>query len=209
MSAILEKTTRTDYDKAIRGPGRPRCDQAHNAILQAAFELLVENGYERFTIEAVAARSGAAKTTIYRWWSGKGALAMDSLLAHAEQNNPYPHTQSAIADIRTTLSQVGAMFAGPAGRVVSGILMAGQSDPTILDVYYAKVVEPRREGLRSILRRGVEQGEFRADMPVDEVAELLHSALIARLMLRPQSLRQPDWADETVELLLRGLAPAA
>lgn len=209
-SAILEQPSETHLDtegeKGARGPGRPRCDQAKCAILQAAFDLLADNGYERFTIEAVAQRSGAAKTTIYRWWPGKGALAMDALLSHVEQNAPYVSTPCAIADLRTAIAMVAESFSGRTGRAVAGILMAGQSDPSLLETYFTQVVEPRREGLRAILRRGVAQGQLRADLSVEQVAEMVHALLVSRLIVRPQLLRQPGWSDELVDNLLRGMA---
>ena len=64
----------------VRPPGRPRCDATRKAVLHAAYELLAEGGLSRFTIEGVATRSGVARTTIYRWWPTKGALAMEGFL---------------------------------------------------------------------------------------------------------------------------------
>ena len=75
-------------------PGRPRCEETRSAILRAAHELLEAGGLGAFTIEAVAERSGAAKTTIYRWWPNKGALAMESLLGVADTLSPFPETES-------------------------------------------------------------------------------------------------------------------
>src|SRR6516164_4093718 len=86
-----------------KSPGRPRCQETRGAILQAAYELLESGGLAAFTIEAVAERSGAAKTTIYRWWPKKGALAMESFLRVAEQQSPFPETDSPRADLRAHL----------------------------------------------------------------------------------------------------------
>src|ERR1700755_2849569 len=89
-----------------RGPGRPRCEGTKQAILRAAYDLLEEGGIAAFTIEAVAQRSGAAKTTIYRWWPNKGALAIESFLQAIDKQNPFPRSDSAIADLKAQLRGV-------------------------------------------------------------------------------------------------------
>ncbi|MDE1147007.1 MAG: TetR/AcrR family transcriptional regulator [Azospirillaceae bacterium] len=191
----------------MRGPGRPRSDQARDAILEAAFLLLEENGLEKFTIEGVAARSGTAKTTIYRWWPGKGALAMEALLAYAELTVPFPHTASAVADLRAVLDGIARNFAGATGRVVASIVLAGQNDPATLKVYHEKVVEPRRQRLRDILERGKKNGEFRTDLDVETLVEALYGALYARLLIRFATLDEPGWMDRHITQLLEGALP--
>ena len=104
----------------IKLPGRPRCEETRGAILRAAHELLESGGLGAFTIEAVAERSGAAKTTIYRWWPNKGALAMESLLGVAETLSPFPETESARADLRVHLHLYATALRGRAGKLLSG-----------------------------------------------------------------------------------------
>ena len=62
-----------------RSPGRPRSEAAHQAILEAARELLIEEGFTRLRLEHVAARAGVGKSTIYRRWSSKEQLRADGL----------------------------------------------------------------------------------------------------------------------------------
>ncbi len=59
--------------------GRPRSEKAHNAILEAAAELLLDNGLAAVSMDAVATRAGVSKATIYRWWPTKETLALDAL----------------------------------------------------------------------------------------------------------------------------------
>ena len=70
--------------------GRPRSEESHKAILQAAYDLLDETGFSRFTFERVAARAGVSRSTIYRWWSSKGALAMESALGALSEQLAFP-----------------------------------------------------------------------------------------------------------------------
>ena len=72
--------------------GRPRDEAARAAILKAADAILEEKGIGGFTIEAVAACARVAKTTIYRWWPSKGALAMAGFLAETAPKISYPNS---------------------------------------------------------------------------------------------------------------------
>src|SRR3954452_17590444 len=94
---------------APRRPGRPRSDRVTSAILHAASELLAEQGLLAMTIDAVAARSGTSRATIYRWWDSKEALALDAIEAHISA-----HIQGASAD---TGSLAGDLLAGIEARV--------------------------------------------------------------------------------------------
>src|SRR6266581_6307765 len=62
-----------------KGPGRPRSERAHEAILEATLDLLLEEGFTRMSIEAVAERAGVGKTTIYRRWPSKSDLVIDAI----------------------------------------------------------------------------------------------------------------------------------
>ena len=72
-------TTTSEPEQGIRKPGRPRSAQAHKAIIDATLELLAEEGFQGLSIEAVAAKAGVGKTTIYRRWSSKDELVMDAI----------------------------------------------------------------------------------------------------------------------------------
>jgi AcrR family transcriptional regulator len=65
-------------DRPERRRGRPRSARAHRAILDAALSLLVEEGYDTMSIEAVAERAGVGKATIYRRWDSKEELVADA-----------------------------------------------------------------------------------------------------------------------------------
>lgn len=60
--------------------GRPRSEKTKQAILSAAYDLLLENGFGAVTIEKIAERAGVSKATIYKWWSNKAAVVMDAFL---------------------------------------------------------------------------------------------------------------------------------
>src|SRR5215208_654325 len=81
--------------------GRPRSSASRSAILKAAYQILRESGFAGFTVEGVAARAGAGKATIYRWWQTKGTLAIEAFLgALSPMMDARQETDSAINDLR-------------------------------------------------------------------------------------------------------------
>src|SRR5882762_579664 len=64
--------------------GRPRDPAKREAILAAAYELVLRHGYPKVTMEQIAATAGAGKQTIYRWWTTKAELVLDALEHWAE-----------------------------------------------------------------------------------------------------------------------------
>ncbi|ASG22655.1 TetR/AcrR family transcriptional regulator [Nitrospirillum viridazoti] len=188
--------------------GRPRCDKSRQAILSSAYDLLVQAGLAGFTIEAVAARSGCAKTTIYRWWPTKGALAVASLLEMVEVAAPIRATGSARRDLESLLEVMAGTMAGPMGRVIASIIVEGQSNPEVLETYCTQVLQPRRERIREIVRTGMRSGELPTDLDEAVVVELLYNTLYSRLLIRHQPLDEPGWTQRLVAAVL-GPANAA
>ena len=77
-----------------------RSQRAHRAILDAAYELALDRGPAKVTVEAMAARAGVGKQTIYRWWPTKGALLLDVLIGAVGAVSEMPDTGDVAADLR-------------------------------------------------------------------------------------------------------------
>ncbi len=182
--------------------GRPRSGATRQAILRAAYELLSEGGLRNFTIEGVAARSGVARTTIYRWWPSKGALAMEGFLETTAPDITFPHTRSARADLTVQMRLCAKLLRGPAGRILCGIVAEAQSDPEIITVFMERYLHPRRREAAAILRRGIDSGEFRADLDIPTVQSALYSPLHLRLLLREPI--EDDWVARLADSVMRG-----
>ena len=115
----------------LKRRGRPRSEKACTAILEAATELLLEQGLETVSMDEVAERAGVSKATIYRWWPSKQTLALDALYhewdtARAEP----PDTGSLRADLLALLRPwIRRIRARPYGRVVAELVAEAQTDP--------------------------------------------------------------------------------
>lgn len=166
-----------------RPPGRPRCDVTRKAVLGAAYDLLAEGGLTRFNIESVAARAGVARTTIYRWWPSKGALAMEGFMEAVTADLAMPSSGSVVADLQAMLRRFARLLGGTAGRIIRSIIAEGQSHPETIEAFVTGFVTPRRAECRAIIQCGIESGELRPDLDIEIVLSSLFGPLHLRMLL--------------------------
>jgi AcrR family transcriptional regulator len=200
----------TDEGKAAvtghRRPGRPRSERADRAIIDAALDLYAETGPEGLCIEKVAARAGVGKATIYRRWPGKEDLLLDAIAA-LKAPLPEPAGRSVREDLVTLLGAMRDAVADPRrAREFALLLGEGAKYPRLMARYVETVLEPRREVIRSVLRRGVATGELRASVDIDAALFMLTGAVIARGKYEPGSI-PPGYVERVVDELLLGLTP--
>lgn len=191
-------------DKQSLRAGRPRDNVARDAILRAANDLLEEHGIAGFTIEAVARRAGVAKTTIYRWWPSKGALAIAGFLADTAPKISYPNTGSSLVDLTEQLKRVAVVYGGAAGRVLSAIVADGQRDPSTIAAFIEGYAKPRREEAKAILRAGIERGELRPDIDLDVALDALYGPIYYRMLI-PLAPLNVKWIETLAAVVLAGL----
>jgi AcrR family transcriptional regulator len=194
---------------AKRGPGRPRSDASRQAILRAAYELLAEGGMRRFTIEGVAARSGSAKTTIYRWWSSRGLLATEALLCHMQQGAPLASEagEPVVAQLRRHMEALAELLCGTTGEVLAGLIAEAQCCSETGEAVMSKVVQHRRQAGAAALERGMASGELRPDLDIETTLDALFGPFYARLMLR-RFPPEPGWVDRLADTVLQGISAA-
>src|SRR5579859_3949183 len=149
-----------------RRPGRPRSEQAEQAIIEATLDLFAEEGFEGVCVEAVAARAGVGKATIYRRWPNKEELL---LAAFSSLKSPFPQAQgvSVRDDLLAMVKTMCADRSDPRkARRYALLLGEGAKYPRLMARYKEEVVEPRREAMREVIRRGVRTGELRPETDV-------------------------------------------
>jgi AcrR family transcriptional regulator len=187
-----------------RRPGRPRSEQADQAILAAALDLFAEAGPDALCIEQVAAKAGVGKATIYRRWPGKEDMLVDALGSLGTQL-PVPQGRSVRADLVALLNAICRAAADPRRSRLFALLQGeGLRYPRLMAKYVETVVQPQRDVVRSVLRRGVATGELRENTDIDAATFLLNGAVLAS-MYGPEPT-DARYAKRVVEELLRGLA---
>ncbi|BBX89415.1 TetR/AcrR family transcriptional regulator [Mycolicibacterium boenickei] len=110
-------------DEAV--PPRRRSERSRVAIIEATRALLLDKGFDGLSIEAVAARAGVGKQTIYRWWPSRPALVADVLLEDADKIlAAMPHTDDVTADLMSWAGTLAAALTSKRGNAMLRILTA-------------------------------------------------------------------------------------
>ena len=191
-----------------RPPGRPRSERSHQAIVVATLELLAEGGFQQLTMEQVARRAGVGKATIYRRWPAKSELVKDAI-RYFSAELPVPDTGSLAGDYAVLSEAVLAVARDRnAALLMPRLLSEVAQDAEMHAVFSDWLVEPRREVLRTVLRRAIERGELRADADLELTIDMLIGPVIYRFLitggdLTPAAAQVP----RVLAALLEGLSP--
>ena len=189
---------------AVRRPGRPRSERAEQAILEATLEAIGDYGVDGVRCEDVAARAGVGKATLYRRWPGKEDLLI-AAFASLKTPLPEPRGESVREDLIAMLEVMAADADDPRyARQFALLHGEGERYPRLVRRYREQVVEPRRELIRSVLRRGVASGELRPGTDVEVAMLLLTGAVLARGK-HDATPAEPGFASRVVDELLRGI----
>lgn len=162
--------------------GRPRSPQTHDAILDAARQLLLSDGESRFTIERVAAAAGVSKASIYRRWQTKGALLIELYMAGLDRVI-VEKAQSLRVELKRYLRSTVKRLQDPLWRSILRSLAAeGQYDAVTAQLLRDRVVEPRRASGLALLRHAEELGEIPAGLDHETIVDLLFGPVWYRLL---------------------------
>jgi AcrR family transcriptional regulator len=196
----------TSSARAERPPGRPRSERVDEAILAAALAELGERGYARMTVDAVAARAGVSKPTIYLRHPTKADLATAAIASMRAQPRPEP-TDDVRADLLAHLRLLRAGLERPNGMAMLGTVLAEEHDtPELLALFRERLVAPRRRELRAVLEAARDRGDLRPDADVEVAVNALVGAFFARY-LAGDSLRG-RFVTSLVDTLLAGVGRA-
>jgi len=165
-----------------RVPGRPRSEKSRDAILGAAFDVLVDRGYAGFTIEAVAAAASAGKTTIYRWWPNKADLAVDAFFQMTDTDLAFPETGTARGDFCAQIERLAELLQGRTGRALAEMLGGARTDRDLGAALGTRWLAPRRAWGQVRMARAQQAEELRPGTDPDAALGLLYGPLYAPLL---------------------------
>lgn len=157
----------------------PRVMRSRTRTLQATVDLLRERGIAGTTMEAVAERSGVAKTTIYRQWPSQPALVQDAFASLV--NIPAtPDTGSLEGDLRQLLSGlVRAVTASPAAALMPALIDAAQRDEAFALLHRSEA-ETRHRPLLLVVQRAIDRGELAPGTSARDVLDLVAGPVFYR-----------------------------
>jgi AcrR family transcriptional regulator len=184
-------------------PGRKRSEESRLAIITAAVELTLEAGYAGLTIEGIAARSGAGKQTIYRWWPSKADVLLDALATKADLHIPVPDEGTYEADLRRFL---GATFdLGSQPQVVDllrALMAEAQINSGFGERFREMFLRHRRDALGTVLDHARDRGDLPATPPPETVIDIVFGTLWYRILATRRDVDQ-QLIEELITLLTR------
>ncbi|HWD55629.1 MAG TPA: TetR/AcrR family transcriptional regulator [Acidimicrobiales bacterium] len=161
---------------------RTRDEAARRRVLGSARKLVSQLGPHAVTVDEIAGAARVGKQTIYRWWPSKSAVIMDALI---ELTDPEPDDlpDSTYEAIRLQMRRVARMFSSRNGDLIRELVADAQGDPGVARDFRDRFFAHRRARGEATIARGVENGELRADLDVDDALDLLYSPLWLRLLI--------------------------
>jgi AcrR family transcriptional regulator len=204
---VVDTGAVTESATARRGPGRPRDEAIDDAILTATVDELIERGFVGLSMEAVAARAGVAKTTLYRRWPGSTELAMDAMRALRGRDVEPPPPLPARETLLFLMDRMRRTWADPRHAALMRRVSAdANSHPELYRHCRDRLIAPEIALVDAALRQAVDEGLIRPDADLDWVRSLLNSPVMSATMtLKPKLTRaQIEFVLDTV---LAGLAP--
>lgn len=203
-----QRTAAAVEEPATRGRGRGRrpADEVRGDVLRAVGEVLLSEGVADLTFERAARLAGVSKTTLYKWWPSKGALALDGYFHAVQETLAFPDTGDIRADLLDQLRAfVRLMTTTPGGRILTELIGESQTDKDLAAAYRSLYSAERRELAGQRLRRAQEQGQIRDDVDVRVVVDQLWGAVYHRLLVPDEPVTE-EFAEALVHNLLGGIA---
>jgi AcrR family transcriptional regulator len=206
---VVDSTSGSVTEK--RGRGRPRLSSTDDSILRATLELLRTGGPGEVTIDAVAAKSGSAKSTIYRRWPSLENLIVDALrvavrlrLDQVDEIRAFDASQG--SSVHGAARQMLALTNEPLFRsafpMMARILLG---EPSLGDRFRAEVFYPLRAVRRDALRERIATGEIRPGVDPDLMLDLINGAILYRALMAARL--DDEVVDMIVDLVNRAVAP--
>jgi AcrR family transcriptional regulator len=170
--------------RLIASTTRPRVEgDREQEIYEAALAILVDVGYDRLTMDAVATRAKASKATLYRRWNGKAALVIDALVQHKEPLVTPADTGSLRGDLLATFCAPGGLTDSHQTAMLGAVVTAIGRDADFAEAFREQFIAPKLAVGREIYRRAAARGEIRDDIDLDLIAAALPGIVLHRMFL--------------------------
>lgn len=171
-------------------------------MLQATLELLAEVGFNAMSMDAIAARAGVGKTTIYRRYSGKAELVADAIESIREAI-VIPDTGSLWSDIDDLIENAARITLNPLGRqAVAMIISSAGSNAEFAQIYWTKYLQPRRQAFAVVLERAKARKEVQVDLDPGLVFDTMSGIMLYALIFESTSESWTDYIRRALKLIL-------
>ena len=180
-----------------------RVERTHAAVMKAAIDLLLEGGPDALTIDGVVARSGVAKSTVYRHWTTRDDLVADVFAEIAPNLEPPDQSLDFEAALRQLVGQFAAVMSDDRWRRVLPALMMLKMHDRHVAAVEQRISAQQTALCESILQRGIDEGRIESGMDFDTLMALLTGPVLMAGLTSTTPLDQ-RFVDDVVDHFLAG-----
>jgi AcrR family transcriptional regulator len=190
-----------------RIPDERMPDERTQRIMRAALDLALEAGYAKLSIEAVAARAGVGKHTVYRRWPSKGLLFLDAVLSVDAPSLDYPDTGDVVADLRTQIYAAVDHLASPErGPLFRELVGEAQHDAAVATGLKERFITPQTDKTVARLRTAQELGQVDPDYDLGMAMSVLSGPLYFQFLVAQEPVTH-QYVDRMLDALFSGMRP--
>lgn len=162
-------------EESRQAPGRPRSERLDQAIRKAAVDLVLASGFRALSMDAIAAKAGVGRMTIYRRWPNKAAIIMDSFVARVDLGTLFSSASSFKKSIWLLMRTMAKSSQGKDGALIRVLLAEAQFDPELAKALRERWTMPRRKMTIEYFLEGIRQGALRSDIDPNVMIDLLYA----------------------------------
>lgn len=185
--------------------GRKRDPKLDQRILEVALNILAEKGFDRMTMDMVAARAKSGKATLYRRWPSKPELVRDALIYMSKSSvdiDHLPDTGSLREDLLAVVKPYSLEHGQRKIRVLSGLGSFFSDHQSIADEAIQGIFAPWAEINRSLMLRAIERGEISADSDIDLACEVISAITAYKTNFQRTTFSKADYQKLLDKILL-------
>lgn len=178
---------------------------ARDKMLASSRAIIAEHGLDGYSVEAVAAASGVAKTTVYRHFGSANELLLATVDSLVD-----PVLDVDLGSVRADLVHLMHGYVAMAGRPHRFQLFTAVLQRAAIDEEFAQLqeslVRERKQPIRLAIQRGIGRGEVDPSVDIETISSMVEGPILARLMHERRGFR-PGEIEQIVDLVLRAIAP--
>jgi AcrR family transcriptional regulator len=165
---------------APRPRGRPRSEQVRHEILETAYNLLSDKGFNAVGSHEIAQAAGVSSATLYRWWKSKEEILFDACFEHMKPILAIPETGSGLTRLRRHVLRASEFLVSEEGTVMARVLTGIHEDQRLRRMFLERYVYQRRQIQRAVIEDAISSGELKPTTDPELLIDLLTGPLFFR-----------------------------
>ncbi len=159
-------------------------------MLESAYRIVAETGLKGATMDAITARSGVSKMTIYKWWGARLPLLIDAFLRESNLLLPLSQSEAPLKALQTHARRYVTALEGDLGRVMRAVIAECMTETGDAALFYQRYLIERRDLGLGVIRRGQRDGLIASTRPAEMLYDQIYGTIFYRFLFRMPGLNR-------------------